>query len=246
MDPVTSGANYGSVAANDPASRYSMRHLARPSGFVSWLTTARQNFWQGNERPGCTNAIQPIANAFWRRAVLGQFFTALHLDVAHLVAGLLTAFYAGNRFATPRTVRSETTRFQYFSSYVMYVVSCIGLLMFLSWILAHKPALLGLLYSGTPIPDELKGLDAPLVAALVLTTLLPSVPVLRDVDACHAAVFSPHGGDTSRSGSLGATDEYDAAYDFRKTDHGRPALHCQQHASAGFPGRSAPARFHAG
>ena len=116
--------------------------------------------------------------------MLGQFFTAIHLDVAHLVAGVLTAFYAGNRFATPKTVRSETTRFQYYSSYVTYVVSCIGLLMFLSWILAHRPALLGILYS-----PELKSLDAPLVAALVLTTLLPSVPVVRDFDSAMLRFF---------------------------------------------------------
>lgn len=121
--------------------------------------------------------------------MLDQFFTAIHLDAAHLVAGVLTAFYAGNRFATPRTLRSETTRFQYYSSYVTYVVSCIGLLMFLSWILAHKPALLGILYSPSPIPEELKGLDAPLVAALVLTTLLPSVPVLRDIDSALLRFF---------------------------------------------------------
>jgi hypothetical protein len=121
--------------------------------------------------------------------VLHQLFAAIHLDAAHIVAAALTAFYAGNRFATPRTVRSETTRFQYYSSYVTYVISCIGLLMFLSWILAHKPALLGLLYSPNPIPEELKGLDAPLVAALVLTTLLPSVPVLRDVDSAMLRFF---------------------------------------------------------
>ena len=121
--------------------------------------------------------------------MLGQFFTAIHLDVAHFVAGVLTAFYAGNRFATPRTVRSETTRFQYYSSYVMYVVSCIGLLMFLSWIFAHKPDLLRILYYPGPIPEELKSLDAPLVAALVLTTLLPSVPVLRDFDSAMLRFF---------------------------------------------------------
>lgn len=121
--------------------------------------------------------------------MLSQFFTAIHLDAAHLLAGLLTAFYAWNRFATPRTVRLETTRFQYYSSCVTYVVSCIGLLMLLSWILAHKPALLGILYSPSPIPEELKGLDAPLVAALILTTLLPSVPVLRDIDSAMLRFF---------------------------------------------------------
>jgi hypothetical protein len=35
----------------------------------------------------------------------------------------------------------------------------------------------------------LKGLDAPLVAALVLTTLLPSVPVLRDIDSALLRFF---------------------------------------------------------
>jgi hypothetical protein len=121
--------------------------------------------------------------------MLDQFFAAIHVDPAHFVAVVLTAFYAGNRFATPRTVRSETTRFQYYLSYVTYVVSCVGLLMFLSWILAHKPALLGFLYSSNPIPEELKSLSAPLVAALVLTTLLPSVPVLRDIDSVMLRFF---------------------------------------------------------
>jgi hypothetical protein len=121
--------------------------------------------------------------------MLDQFFTAIHIDAAHTVAVALTAFYAGNRFATPRTLRSETTRFQYYGSCVTYVVSCIGLLMFLSWILAHKPALLGVLYSPSPIPEELQRLDAPLVAALILTTLLPSVPILRDVDAAVLRFF---------------------------------------------------------
>jgi hypothetical protein len=36
--------------------------------------------------------------------VLDQFFTAIHLDAAHFLAGVLTVFYAGNRFATPRTL----------------------------------------------------------------------------------------------------------------------------------------------
>ncbi len=121
--------------------------------------------------------------------MLEQLLTATHLNVAQLVAFVLTAFYAGNRFATPRTVRSETTRFQYYASYVAYVSSCIGLLTILSWTLAHKPALLNVLYSPNPIPEELLRLDAPLVAALVLTTLLPSVPILRDIDAAMLRLF---------------------------------------------------------
>ena len=119
---------------------------------------------------------------------MDKFFAATHIDAAHWLAGLLTAFYAGNRFATPKTLRSETTRFQYYGSYVVYVVSCVGLLMLLSWTVAHKPVFLRILYPDD-IPENLKGLDAPLVAALVLTTLLPSVPLLRDIDTAMLRFF---------------------------------------------------------
>jgi hypothetical protein len=101
----------------------------------------------------------------------------------------LTMFYAVTRFATPKTVRSQTTRFQYYGSLASYVSSCIGLLTILSWILSNKPAWLAVLYFPDPIPDSFRGFDAPLIAALVLTTLLPSIPMLRDIDAAMLRFF---------------------------------------------------------
>lgn len=108
--------------------------------------------------------------------------------LGYWVAILLTIFYAANRFATPRTVKSQTTRIQYYGSLATYVISCVGLLLLVTKLLIYKPAALGILFpEGSP--DQFKGLDAPLVAALILTTLLPSVPVLRDVDAAMLRFF---------------------------------------------------------
>ena len=112
-----------------------------------------------------------------------------HIDMAFFVALFLTGFYAISRFATPKAVRSQTTRFQYYSSLASYVGSCVGLLTILSWILSDKPALLAVLYFPDPIPEGFKGFDAPLIAALVLTTLLPSIPILRDIDGAMLRFF---------------------------------------------------------
>jgi hypothetical protein len=60
-----------------------------------------------------------------------------------------------------------------------------GLLMAVTYLLGQKPEWLTVLHFGSTdaLPDNLNGIDAPLVAALMLTTLLPSFPFLRDFDA---------------------------------------------------------------
>ncbi len=114
-----------------------------------------------------------------------------NIDASYFVAAMLVAFYAVSRFNTPRAVRSQTTRFQYAASCVAYVASCLGLLMLMTWAFTQKiipPALLHFGSSAT-IPDDLNSLDAALVAALVLTTLLPSFPVVRDFDGAMLRFF---------------------------------------------------------
>ena len=122
---------------------------------------------------------------------MDAIFAALHIDASYFVALLLVGFYAVARFNTPRAIRSQTSRFQYFASCTTYVTSCLGLLLLMAWLLGQKPALLGALHVGSSesVPDNLNGLDAALVAALALTTLLPSFPVLRDVDAAMLRFF---------------------------------------------------------
>ena len=112
-------------------------------------------------------------------------FAALHIDASYLVACLLVGFYAWSRFNTPSSIRSQTSQFQYFTSCATYVMSSMGLLILLAWVLGRNPDVLGLLHTGSSesLSGDLKSLVAALVAALMLTTLLPSFPVLRDFDA---------------------------------------------------------------
>jgi hypothetical protein len=122
-------------------------------------------------------------------------FTDLHVDASYVVACLLVCFYAWSRFNTPSTIRSQTSQFQYFGSCATYVVSSLGLLTLLAWVLGRNPHFLGLLHAGSSasIPDDVNSLDAALVAALMLTTLLPSFPVLRDFDTKMLNLFHKMG-----------------------------------------------------
>ncbi len=116
-------------------------------------------------------------------------------DASYIVAALLVCFYAWARFNTPHAVRSQTSKLQYLGSGTAYVLSCLGLLMGLTWLLRQRPQILDLLHAGVAesLPDNLHGLDAPLVSALILTTLLPSFPMVRDVDQRMLAFFHKTG-----------------------------------------------------
>lgn len=111
--------------------------------------------------------------------------TFLNMDASHFVAALLVGFYAVQRFNTPRTVRSQTSRFQYFGSSVIYVMSSEGVLFLVTWALQQQGAgILQILHIGAEgnLDAGTTTLEAPLLAALMLTTLLPSFPLLRDID----------------------------------------------------------------
>ena len=107
------------------------------------------------------------------------------IEPSYVIALLLVAFHASNRFNTPRIVRSQTSRVQFWLSGGAYVVSSIGVFMLLSWAVRHNASLVGVLQMGSATQGgaDVSNLDAALVAALMLTTLLPSFPVLRDIDA---------------------------------------------------------------
>jgi hypothetical protein len=109
---------------------------------------------------------------------------------SHVIAALLVAYYAFHRFDTPRNTRSQTSRFQYWGSRISYVVSCLGLLLGLTWAIGKNPKVLELLRkeTGNPLP-ELNGIEVPLVAALIMTTLLPAFPGLRELDARILRIF---------------------------------------------------------
>jgi hypothetical protein len=111
----------------------------------------------------------------------------LNLDASEIVAAVLVCLYAGNRFNTPKEARSQTSQIQYFLSYIAYVLSCLVAFGVLTWAFAESPHTLDFLTYGHK-PD-MNGLNAALVAALVLTTLLPTVPALRDLDTALLRFF---------------------------------------------------------
>jgi hypothetical protein len=107
-----------------------------------------------------------------------------NLVLAYVACGGLIVVYALGRFNTPSSNRSSTRQALYWSSCLGYVLSALALFAALSILLQSGPwrsALLG--------PADQPTLPVPLIATLALTTLLPSIPVLRRVDEWLLSVF---------------------------------------------------------
>jgi hypothetical protein len=105
--------------------------------------------------------------------------------LAYLACGVLIILYAWDRFSTPASNRSSTRQALYRWGCAGYVVSALGLFVVLSVLLqvgAWRTMLLG------PESDKLS-LPAPLIATLMMTTLLSSVPLLKQVDGWFLSAF---------------------------------------------------------
>jgi hypothetical protein len=108
--------------------------------------------------------------------------------LAYVMCAALIAAYAWERFNTPATNRSSTRQTLYWSAFLGYLVCALTLFASLSMILqigAWRTALLG--------ASDKPSLPAPLIATLALTTLLPSVPLLKRLDASLLALFHDWG-----------------------------------------------------
>ena len=123
--------------------------------------------------------------------MIQSILDALDTDISYLVAMLLVLFYAWSRFNTPRTVRSETSRFQFYGSGVAYVICCEAMLLIITWLVKDNPNAINWLHMGAEgsVGKQVSGFDAPAIGALMLTTLLPSFPFLRDFDAGMLSFF---------------------------------------------------------
>lgn len=108
----------------------------------------------------------------------------VHVDATFFIAILLVCIYATSRFNTPRAARSQTSQLQYVGSCVAYVLSSSSLFIILTWLLMTNPEALNFPHFGasTPLPAEVSQFAAPLIIALAMTTLLPSFPMLREID----------------------------------------------------------------
>ena len=96
--------------------------------------------------------------------------------LANIACGLLIMVYAWGRFNTPSSNRQTTRRSLYWWSCIGYMVSAVALFAVLS-ILLQQPGWRDFL----GLPDK-QSLSAPLLATLGMTTLLPTVPLLKSLD----------------------------------------------------------------
>lgn len=105
------------------------------------------------------------------------------VNATYAFVSLCVAFYAHERFTNP-PVRAMTTAVQYHVAWFGYLVSTLTLFAGLSAVLASTEALKFLtLLTGAELSSDARKLPAPFLAALFLTTLLPRLPVLKDLDA---------------------------------------------------------------
>jgi hypothetical protein len=97
------------------------------------------------------------------------------------VCGAIVAFYAWQRYGSPKTNKISTTKIQFYFTCGAYVVSGLGLFGLITWLVSF-PEFLKFVGIGGKLPSEATTLPAPYLAALLLTTLLPNVPILSKVD----------------------------------------------------------------
>lgn len=115
------------------------------------------------------------------------------------VGGVFVAVNAYRRYNTPTSNRASTT-FQNFSLYFFfYLLSVLTLYIFFGAVLDSSPETIGWLYAlslgqvGTDVPLAIDSLSAPMVSALFLTTLLPSLPWLSRYDQALLNTFWDRG-----------------------------------------------------
>jgi hypothetical protein len=101
----------------------------------------------------------------------------------HLAAGGLVAIYGWGRFATPKSNRASTTWLQFHATGAAYVLSCLLLYALVARLLAANPEATRFLGIDPEAAQGAANLSAPLLAALLMTTLLSNVPLLQRVDA---------------------------------------------------------------
>jgi hypothetical protein len=105
-------------------------------------------------------------------------------NLAYGACGLLIVIYAWGRFNTPPSNRSSTSQKLYWSSCAGYVLSALAVFVASVILLKSGPWRKILIPSGDDASPPV-----PLVATLAMTTLLPSLPMLKRVDEWFLAIF---------------------------------------------------------
>jgi tellurite resistance protein len=118
------------------------------------------------------------------------------------VGGIFVGINAYRRYNTPTSNRASTT-FQNFCVYFLfYLLSVLSLYMIIGAMLNSSPETIGLLWglftgdmtaANTTLPSQLTNLSPPMVSALFLTTMLPSLPWLSRYDQALLHIFWDRG-----------------------------------------------------
>ncbi|HEY6512429.1 MAG TPA: hypothetical protein VI032_10645 [Burkholderiaceae bacterium] len=144
------------------------------------------------------------------------------LAVQWVFGALVVVMYAWNRFRNPTPTRSTTTFCRYWSAAFGYVVAMLALYVLLgggivSFDLRALAPLIG------EIPGKVASLPGPLLSALVLTSLLPHLPVLARIDESIKQWFRDVGNIPTEVRLLG-THLAAAHYQHKAHEHATPAL----------------------
>ncbi len=136
--------------------------------------------------------------------------TTIAQNWVNLFAAGCVAVYAWERFSTPGTWRSTTTRWQWNVALVGYVTAAIALWWIVKMVITTNPeAARFLMFGADPSAvdaktAELIKVSAPFAAALFLTALLPHLPLLKKLDAAFRMIFRELGAIPKRARQLSA------------------------------------------
>lgn len=113
----------------------------------------------------------------------------LSLSLQWLLGGVVVVLYASDRFNEPLRIRAMTTFERYWIAWFGYIAAMLGLFTLLGGGLTSiGPAQLLKALGGDGV-DPKAAPAGPLFSALILTSLLPHVPVLKKIDAAVKAWF---------------------------------------------------------
>jgi hypothetical protein len=118
-----------------------------------------------------------------KNAMEENMITTDVFDLTYSACAVFVAVFAWDRFNTPPSNRSSTRRMLYWSSCAGYILTALGLYTFLSVLLQLAP------WRSFLVGGSDKALPAPLIATLAMTTLLPSLPMLKQLDKSILSFF---------------------------------------------------------
>ncbi len=103
-----------------------------------------------------------------------------HKAIDLVVGGVFVLLYSAQRFNTPATNRSSTTAGRFFLAVCIHGLAAVSAYA----ALVEFPHLLSFLAEGQAdaVPETVKTFSSPLMVALLMTVLLPKLPVLSTVD----------------------------------------------------------------